>query len=548
MAIAYPLEGARGDAGFEAALESALEQSGAEDVYAIGPSFPSRFQKHVTLRDKYYILRAGAPVPSRLRNPIKKAASLLTVTEGRSFTARHRKLWNEFLSFQGSGGSMSDRVRELYLKTPSALAACEGLRLLDAWDDKGNLAASLLLDYSPKRFTSYILGAHSKKNYTPHAMDLLFSHMLRNAETAGKRYVHLGLGVNEGVLRFKLKWGAKALFPYQTASWQAKNAIQRGESAGGAVRAAALAILKSGGASKRQLLDSMPQSSPFAMIWEVEKNGRISYVSGTAHFFCRSFEPSFRKLFRNIRNVIFEGPLDSAFMERVNEEGGKLPQGKAPLIESLGAEDIKALDNLVNGPAGGLGRLLADKPRGALDIPRLLRTGSYWHSFFTLWTKFLERQGWTESVDIEAWRVANDMGLNVIGMENLEEQLESLSSLPRERVINFFKNRSKWKAFAKRNRKAYLAGDLEGMMGSSAEFPTRTEHVVGRRDQRFRERMRHWLEEGGCAVFVGCAHMVNLRHMLREDGFSVRQKPFGLWPKLHLKWRDLARPDDGVNW
>ena len=97
-------------------------------------------------------------------------------------------------------------------------------------------------------------------------------------------------------------------------------------------------------------------------------------------------------------------------------------------------------------------------------------------------------------------------------------------------------------------KKAYLAGDLEKMMGSSAEFPTRTEHVVGRRDQRFRERMRPWLLEGNCAVFVGCAHMVNLRHMLKEDGFSVRQKPFGLWPKLHLKWRDLKRPDDKVGW
>ena len=34
--------------------------------------------------------------------------------------------------------------------------------------------------------------------------------------------------------------------------------------------------------------------------------------------------------------------------------------------------------------------------------------------------------------------------------------------------------------------------------------------------------------------------MVNLTHMLAEDGFSVRQAPFGLLPRLKLglrRWR-----------
>jgi hypothetical protein len=35
--------------------------------------------------------------------------------------------------------------------------------------------------------------------------------------------------------------------------------------------------------------------------------------------------------------------------------------------------------------------------------------------------------------------------------------------------------------------------------------------------------MRPFIEAGGCAVFVGSAHMLNLRHMLVEAGFSVRR-------------------------
>ncbi len=551
MAIAYPLYGSYNNDDFQNALDKAIKESGARTCYAIGASLPEEIQPHVIVRDRYYLLSSKASVPRQLKNPVKKAETLLTVSEGSVFSPGHRKLWNEFLSFKGSGGKMSPRVMELYIQTPRALSSCQGkLRLLDARDQDNNLVASLLLDYSPEYFVSYILGAHSKKYNVPHAMDLLFWKMIQNARSEKKRYIHLGLGVNDGILRFKLKWGGRAYFPYQMAEWQPEGRVVEsvGQYSGSIAREMAFALLKSSNKSARQIINEMPESSPFAMIWEVEKNNKVSWISGTAHFFCRSFEPSFRNLFKNVRNVIFEGPLDNGFMNQVEAAGKILPSGKTPLVDDLTEREINKLDKIVNGSKGGFSRLISALPRGQLDIVHILRTGNYWYAFFTLWTKFLERQGWKESVDMEAWRVASDMNLNIVGMENLEEQLESLSSLPKERVINFFKNCDRWKNYARQNRKAYLAGDLEKMMGSSAEFPTRTEHVVGRRDQRFRERMRPWLEEGRCAVFVGCAHMVNLRHMLKEDGFRIRQKPFGLWPRIHLKWRDFSRPDDKVNW
>jgi len=38
----------------------------------------------------------------------------------------------------------------------------------------GHLAACLLLDSAPRRFTSYLLGARFRINFTPYASDLLF--------------------------------------------------------------------------------------------------------------------------------------------------------------------------------------------------------------------------------------------------------------------------------------------------------------------------------------------------------------------------------------
>ena len=159
----------------------------------------------------------------------------------------------------------------------------------------------------------------------------------------------------------------------------------------------------------------------------------------------------------------------------------------------------------------------------APDVRERLHTTRHWYAFFSLWTAFLERQGWRDSVDLEAWHLARDMGKTVLGMETMEEQLHSLEVVPVPRVLDFFRHCGQWRSYMKRNIYHYLRGELEPMMGTSTEFPTRTQQVIDFRDQRFRERMRPFIEKGGVAVFVGAAHMLRLRRMLTEDGFTVRQ-------------------------
>ena len=556
MAVAYPLEGRYDHETFKAALEEALRRTTATACWAIGPTLPERLGQHVVDRDRYYVLSARAKPPARLRGPLKKAAEVLTVTEGTVFTPEHRRLWAEFLGRiqRGEAAPMAPHVAALYARTPEALAeAGGGLRLLDARDGEGRLAACLLVDYAPRNFVSYVLGAHSRAHPVPHASDLLFAAMLQRAQAAGKRFVHLGLGVNEGILRFKRKWGARASFPYVMAEWTEAARPTTGtgglpaEPGGNVVQDVALAFLRAP-AERPRIIEERRSRRPFAMLWEVEKAGRTSWVGGTAHFFCHSFEPSFRRLFRKVDHVLFEGPLDEDFMADVDRAGRTPLPGARPILELLDEADIRRLERVVHGPRGALARSFGLEHERKVDVRWLLANARPWCAFFSLWTAFLERQGWRESVDMEAWRVAHAMGKNVVGMESLEEQLDSLGSLPPERVVRFFRACGGWKALSRRNMRAYLAGDLEGMMGSSAEFPTRTEYVISRRDQRFRERMRPYLEEGRCAVFVGSAHMVNLRHMLAEDGFTVRQAPFGLMPRLKLRLRRMRRGGEDVAW
>lgn len=541
MAIGYPLEGEFSESRFEAALEEAVRRVKPSDCFAIAPRMPEQLREHVEDRDVYYVLDASAPVPSRLRGPVRHARERLTVDETREFTPEHRRLWAEFLSRI----PLPPRIRQLYSGTAAALRGGADLRLLNAWDAEGQLAACLLLDYSLPQAVSYVLGAHSKTHYVPHAPDLLFAEMLERARAEGKQTILLGLGVNEGITRFKKKWGGVQSAPYELAVWQPAAGLT---GKGGFLDMAAYLAISIGSSSSSyemsrwKFFDSLPQQRPCAMLWRLDKNGRTSWIGGSAHFFCYSFEHSLRRLFENVDTVLLEGPIDSDSMDEVARIG-RSPEPDAPRVaQFLSEEDIRRLERMVYGPEGFWARLVGVQQERSIDVRRVLAESRQWYAFFSLWTSYLERNGWTNSVDLEVWNIALDMGKSVMGMESLAEQIASLESAPMPRIVKFMKECSFWPKLMKSNCSRYLAGDLMGMMGTSAEFPTRTGTIISVRDQRFRERMRPYIERGGTAVFVGSAHMINLRQMLAEDGFTVT-RVLPTWKHRFSAW---IRRDDSV--
>ena len=515
LAVGYPIENGGSSGGFEPALAEAVRRTSARDCWAICPELPGRLKPHRSSRDQYYTLALDAAPPGRLERLAKRAAENLTVEAGSAFTPAHRRLWAEFTG----RAALPPNVRELFARTDAVLPRAPGLALLNAWDRDGNLAACLLLDAAPSRFTSYLLGAHSRTSYTPYASDLLFREMIRTARRDGKQFLHLGLGVNDGIRRFKAKWGGLPGLPYEMAQWQERESLREG--VGGLMRMLAAAPREP--MSKRQFLASLPPQRRFAMLWEIEKNGRRSWVGGTAHFFCFSFERSFRDLFEKVDTVLFEGPLDPASLGQVSEKG-RTPDPESPrIIDALTEEDIRRLEQVVCGPRGFWARFMGVEHKNPPDVRHLLAHTRHWMAFFSLWTGFLARRGWIQSVDLEAWHLALEMGKAVRGMESIPEQIETLENIPMARIVNFLRQCRQWDRYIKRNVRAYLKGDVDRMFGTSIEFPTRTELVIHRRDRRFLERMRPGIEEGRCAVFVGSAHMIELRAMLTEAGFSIRR-------------------------
>lgn len=515
LAVGYPLSGPYDAEEFDRALADALGRTQARDCWAICPSLPKRLQGTRREQDHYYVLPAQTEVPGRLERLAAKAGACLRVEEGTIFTSAHRRLWAEFLQ----RAALPPPVRELFARTEVVLPESPGLRLLNAWDREGRLAACLLLDTAPRSFLSYLLGAYSRIHHTPHASDLLFLEMIRVARREGKAFLHLGLGVNDGIRRFKTKWGAKPSLAFEMAAWREKESLR--SDVGDLVRA--IASMPGGGMSKPQYLASLPRQRRFAMLWEIEKEGRRSWIGGTAHFFCYSFEESFRRLFEKIDTILFEGPLDQASLDRVAAIGRNPEPGSPRLTDALDERDIRLLERVVCGPKGRWARWMGlDRPDPP-DVRCLLSEMRPWMAFFSIWTSYLRCQGWNQSVDLEAWHVAKEMGKTVWGMETIPEQITTLENIPIPRIVNYFRQCRMWNKYIKRNVRAYIKGDLEGMMGTSTEFPSRTELVIHRRDATFLQRMTPYLDAGRCAVFVGTAHLLNLRPMLAQAGFTLRR-------------------------
>lgn len=183
-------------------------------LWFIGPTIPPSLACSCRAHQSDQYLRldlAQTTIPSSLQREVNQAAKVLTVEHGRAFSREHQSLVDELMHRE----HLPPLIAELYRAMPDYVARCETARLLNARDARGKLTAFFVVELAAAQFDTYLLGCHSKKNYVPHASDLLFAKMIADARARGKPAINLGLGVNEGIRRFKVKWGGKPYLDYE---------------------------------------------------------------------------------------------------------------------------------------------------------------------------------------------------------------------------------------------------------------------------------------------------------------------------------------------
>lgn len=222
--VGYPLDAPGQVGNVEEVLWLLRSRFNPESIWFIGPDVPRELERHCQERerDSYFRidLRVGTKgewnPPSRLKNTVEKAKRKLRVDRGDVFGPAHKQLTELFLA----STKLSPRVRELYLRIPSYLESQAGGVLLSAWDSEHRLAAYSVMELGAREFSVYLLGCQCRQSWAAYASDLLMAEMIHLSLEEAKSYIHLGLGVNPGIRRFKEKWGGFAWMPYEMCGWQ----------------------------------------------------------------------------------------------------------------------------------------------------------------------------------------------------------------------------------------------------------------------------------------------------------------------------------------
>lgn len=258
------------------------------------------------------------------------------------------------------------------------------------------------------------------------------------------------------------------------------------------------------------------------MIWEIEKRERKSYLVGSTHFFSYHFRSSLRRYISEAEVVLLEGPLDDQAMRKVIQSGSG--DEHTSLLDALDAATVHKISAALGDipPLFSGYELYQDFLIGDLDAPLKaeIKGMKPWMAFLHIWNRYRAPNGWAYSMDLDAARIAAELGKEVHPLETIEEQIDALDGIPLERIVSFLRNVD-WSNYATEYVQHYVEGDLESLIAGARSFPTFCESIVDRRDPVLFARMSPYFERGGAIAFVGVLHCHGLIPMFRALGFGV---------------------------
>ncbi|MCA1960386.1 MAG: hypothetical protein LDL33_06285 [Desulfomonile sp.] len=214
IVVGYPLGGGFRADKLERLLHRVVEIFRPCEIAIVAPELPGHIGQGCSEResDVYYTLNLDRlQIGDPARRSVAKAMRLGFVERSTGLDSAHRALAEEFVERVNP----PDRVKTLLFRMWEYVGRCEGALVVNVRGRDGLLAAFYVVDLTARDFSTYVIGCRSRRNYIPGASDLCFHEMIKASREAGKTYIHLGLGVNEGVRRFKEKWGGVPAIPYE---------------------------------------------------------------------------------------------------------------------------------------------------------------------------------------------------------------------------------------------------------------------------------------------------------------------------------------------
>lgn len=209
----YPLEFPFDEATLGRAVEAVVSRFKPRRVALIAPKIPETLAaSRPRERDQCYRLDLFRITrDAKLRNMLRRASQDTQVESSHEIREEHLSLIAEFLITH----PVSEESRYIFGRIPAYVSAVPSAWVFSARERTGALIAFDVAEFGAKDYAFYQFNFRSRKHYVPGASDLLLEAVIALAQSEGKGFLNLGLGINPGVRRFKEKWGGKPFLSYE---------------------------------------------------------------------------------------------------------------------------------------------------------------------------------------------------------------------------------------------------------------------------------------------------------------------------------------------
>lgn len=209
----YPLGSAFDSQAMLDALDSFTERFRPRHVALIAPAIPlERLASQFPERDEYFRLDLSRVRPdAKLRNMLRRASKELHLEGSGGIQEDHLRLIENFVDTH----PLSEETKYILERIPAYLSSISTAQVFSVRNGAGRLVAFDVAEFGSRDYAFYQFNFRSRKRSVPGASDLLLQAVIQTAQEQGKRFLNLGLGIHEGVRRFKEKWGATPFLRYE---------------------------------------------------------------------------------------------------------------------------------------------------------------------------------------------------------------------------------------------------------------------------------------------------------------------------------------------
>lgn len=216
--VGYPLGEPFNEKRMKRALDDATKQLKAKEIALIAPIVSLKndaiFEK---TSDHYYRLDIhNLHIPPKILNMIRRATKEITIEKTSKYSDENTDLIKEFLDSR----QVNTGTQFIFEHIRDYIASSDTATVINGRNRNGRLVAFDIAELDSKDYAFYMFNFVSRRRYIPGVSDALLYEVVTIAREKGKRYVNLGLGINKGVISFKLKWGGVPFMPYEYALYR----------------------------------------------------------------------------------------------------------------------------------------------------------------------------------------------------------------------------------------------------------------------------------------------------------------------------------------